>query len=144
VNLIGLGDQNDAARIPIEPMYDAGPRFAANGTELIKMPGKGAREGTRPMPTRRMHDHRRRFVHRDQMLVLVQDIEGDVFGIGARGAQRKHVDDDALSGLEPIGDLRSGVIHPHAAGPDHFPPLHAAVLRQLPGEIGVQTQPCIA
>ncbi len=72
---IGSRDDNDSAGIPVQPMNNSRTVRAADLAETSEMMNEGRRERALPVPLGRMNDHSRRFVDRDHIVVLPQDIE---------------------------------------------------------------------
>ena len=62
-------------------------------------------ERPRLMSRARMHDEAGRLVDDDDVVVLVNDIERDLFAQGLGGHRRRHVDCDRI----PLHDMISGV-----------------------------------
>lgn len=89
VRLIGLGDDNDAARVAIQPVHDAWARRTAASAEGREVVGQCARQRTLPMALRRVNDHPGRLVDDDDRVVLVQNLQRNVL---RRGTFTRHVD----------------------------------------------------
>jgi len=80
VDLVGLGDEHQAARVLVEPVHDAEPLLPASSGQLCTaMMNQRINERSRPMPNCGMDDQPRLFVDRDQRVVLVDNIDGNGF-----------------------------------------------------------------
>ena len=79
MHLVVFGDDDDAAGVLVEPMHDPRPKLPRDVAELVEM--KLQRSGQRAaiMPLAGVRDHVRRLVEHDEMLVLKQDVDRDVF-----------------------------------------------------------------
>ena len=66
-----------------------------------------------------MHDHPRRLVDDHQLVVLVEDLQGDVFRPRRLAGDFRQDDGDALAGVEAIGGLAAAAVDLDAAGGDH-------------------------
>ena len=87
MRLVGLGDDQQPARVLVEAMHDAGPRHAADAGEA------GAAMGDQRVDQRaggvagaRMHHEAGRLVDDDERVVLIDDVERN--GL-ARAARRR-------------------------------------------------------
>ena len=100
------GDENQAAGFLVETMHDAGTRLAADLRKLgeavqqrvdqraaIAVVVGGARSG--------VHHHAGRLVDDGEVVVLVDDIERNIFGHGAQRRRRGIAEDgDGLAAFE--------------------------------------------
>ena len=91
------------------------------------------------MAAGRMNDHAGRLVHGDDVLVFVEDVERDLFGVWSGGIHRREHDFDAISGRQPIGDLGALTVDFDAAGTDDFAELDATVFGELVSQEGVES-----
>ena len=73
----GLGDDQEAARVLVEPVDDAGARHLL---QLRRMMEERVQQRARPVAGARMHDEPRRLVDDEQSLVLGDDGKRDRFG----------------------------------------------------------------
>src|SRR5687767_170005 len=75
---IVFGDQDDAACFSIQPVHDTGASRAAESAELLKVIREGGGESPRPMTPSRVHNHMRRLVDGDQIVIFVQHVQRNV------------------------------------------------------------------
>ena len=75
-------------------MHDAGPLLAADAAEIVDVVQQRVDERAAGMPGRRMHDHARRLVDDDQVVVLVEDGQRQRFGLRRRVDRLRDVDAD--------------------------------------------------
>ncbi len=80
VRLVGLGHDQQPARVLVEAVHDAGPRHAADARQaLAAMGDQRVDERAVRVARARMHDEPRRLVDDDQRVVLVDHVERDGF-----------------------------------------------------------------
>ena len=72
-----------AARILVDPMHDTRAFLAAHAREIAaEMMQQRVDQRSARGARGRMHHHARRFVHHDQIVIFIADIERDVLGPG--------------------------------------------------------------
>ena len=99
---------------------------------------KRAGQRARPMPPGRMHDHARRLVDHHDVFVLVEHVQGDVFGPrGLAGNLRQH-DRHPLARLQPIGRLAAPAVYFDAARRNHATKMDSAVVGKMARQKGVE------
>ena len=141
VGAIGAGHEDNAAGIAVEAMDDAragGTAAAAQGGAEVELQGPG--QGPRPMSPRRMDHHAGRLVDDHQLVVLVEDVQGDVFRSGRLAGDFRQHDADALAGAEAEGRLAAAAVDRRAAGGDDAAEVPAAVGGEVHGQEDVQPQ----
>jgi hypothetical protein len=75
-----LGDQDDAAGVPVKPVDDPWAEGAVGPAEpVLEAERQGVRQGAGPVAAGRVDDHVGRLVHQRDRLVLVKNVERDVF-----------------------------------------------------------------
>ena len=79
MDLVVLGDDEQAARVAVEPMDDARPQFAGHVAKPIEMKLQARRQRPPVVRLARMGDHPGGFVDDDQRLVFVDDLQRNVF-----------------------------------------------------------------
>ena len=123
VGRFALGGDHDAGRILVEAVDDAGPSDAADaGESLAAMKEQGVDQRAALGAAGRVDDEAGRLVDDDEVFVLEDDIERDVFRFGQRADGDGQVD-----GLDGAGDdFGAGVGRRLAVGGD------AAFLDQYP------------
>ena len=83
VRIIVLGHDHDAGCVFVEAVDDAWPRHAANtGEAVAAMVEKRVDQGAAPIASGGMHHETGGFVQDNDVLILKQDVEGDVLGLG--------------------------------------------------------------
>lgn len=83
-----LCDDEEPRCVFVDPVNDPRSRILAAGNLTVRQ--ERGNEGTTPVPGGRMNHHPSRFVHDDQIVVLVDDSEGNIFRLdgerlGGRG-----------------------------------------------------------
>ncbi len=73
--LFALGDDDESARILVQPVHDTGTRHAADAREGRAVVEERVHERAREMSGRRMHHHPGRLVHDQHIRVFVDDRE---------------------------------------------------------------------
>ena len=100
---------------------------------------QGAGQRARPVAPGGVDHHPRRLVDHRQPVVLVEDLQGDVFRLRGLARDRREHDHDPLAGMEPVGGLSAlAAIDRHAAGGDHAAEMDAAVGGEVTGQEDVQ------
>ena len=106
-------DQDQAAGVAVEAVDDARPVDAADGAvRLGPAPGQQrVDERAAGVAGRRVRDQAGRLVHDQHVVVLVDDVERDVVGLGIERLRRRHVEHHLRARLEqgvaldrPAGD----------------------------------------
>jgi hypothetical protein len=94
VGAVVFGDDDEAAGLFVEAMDDAGAEVAAYVGEFVEVEEEGVDKGSAVagvwfarcgVPCSGVNHHAGRFVDDGEMLVFVEDFEGDVFGGGVEG-----------------------------------------------------------
>ena len=108
---VGLGDHQEAARILVEAVHDPRPHHPADaGKARAAMRNEGIDQGSGLVPRRGMDDQAGRLVDDDEVVVLVDDVEGDRFRPRLGRHRRRHRHDDLLAGTDD--PARLGDRHP--------------------------------
>ena len=132
VRFFALGDKHDAGGVAIEAMQDSRPPVPTGEAPFLAVVDEPVDEGSRPSAARGMHDQVCLFVERQEMIVLVNDVERDGLGdeLIDRLGRGDHVDliavarviaclDDSPVDLdEPVREPRGGR---HYVGRWHLP-----------------------
>ena len=79
-----LGDDQEAGRVAIEAVDDPGPILAGERREPVEVELERVDQRAAPVSPRGVRDHSRRLVDDGQMLVVVDDLDREVFGLGRR------------------------------------------------------------
>ena len=111
---VGAGDEEDAAGAFVEAVDDAGAEIAAEGGELGEVVEEGVDEGAGAAAGAEVDDEAGGLVDGDDAGVLIEDVEGDVFGEGAEGFQAGGLDGDGVAGVEFGGGLGGGAVEEDA------------------------------
>ena len=82
----------------------------------------------------RMNDHPRRFVDGDQVVVFVDDLQGDVFADRRRWGRRGKCGGDDVSGFQAVGGAHRLVVDLDVASFDQALDVGAAVGGELAAE----------
>ena len=118
-----LRDEDDARRVAVEPVDDAGAQHAADAGEIGAVREDRVDERAGRVAGRRMHRHAGRLVDDEHVGVLEQDVERDVLGDRGRFFGRRDIDAHALAGIEPQRCLRAVAFEQDVALVDQL--LHA-------------------
>lgn len=134
VGCIVAGDEEDAAGAGVEAVDDPRAQIAAHAGESPEMVQKSVDERAGFAAGARVDDEAGGLVDGDQVVIFEENVEGDLLGFGAQGAERSGFDVDALAAPEPVGGFAGAPVHQHAAGVDPLLKPRAAELRQFLGE----------
>ncbi len=139
VRPIGAGDEDDAAGVAVEAMDDSRPQRAARDAQRgAEMELQRAGQGAGPMSPRRMDDHPRRLVDEHQLLVFVEDVQGDVFRTGRLPRNFRQDHGDALAFAQAVGGLAAAAVHLGPAGRNHLSQMTPAIVLKVDRQEGVQ------
>ncbi len=130
VRAIIFGDDDQARRIPVEPVHDARTSFVAHAFEIGRVSQHRVDQRAAGVAGCRMYDHPRRFVNHDQIAVFVDDVERDRFGCERGGRGRRDGDDDLIA----VVDALAGFGNRHVVDGDEAVVNQSLNLRA--GEIG--------
>ncbi len=105
MGLIAFGDEHDACGISVKAMEDSGSPSSVDGTPFLSVMDEAIDQSAGPFSSSGVDHEVCLFVDREEMVILVEDVEGDRFGddfIGWRG-RRDHFDD--IAGLGVVAGL---------------------------------------
>ena len=117
---VGLGDDQQAGGILVDPVDDTGPLFAADARQAVaRVMQKRIDQRPRGRARRGVDDHPRGLVDDDQLAILIDDGQGDVLGprLHLRGSRDGDLIDLAL-GHAGLGVGGRGAVAPHRAPGD--------------------------
>ena len=92
VRRVVLGDDHQPRRAAIEPVHDARPLLAADAAQIVDVMQQRVDQRAARVAGRRVHDHARRLVDDDQVVVLVDDRQRQRLGCGAASTGVGNVD----------------------------------------------------
>ena len=96
---VGLGDDEQARRILVEPVHDARPTHAADARQgVAAMADQRIDERARLVACGRMHDEAGGLVDDDEVLVLEDDVERNILALGLGRGGLGNGDFDGLAG----------------------------------------------
>ena len=78
VGELGASYDQQPGSILVEPMDQPSALWGAPGSQLSSAPDKGIYEGSGPVAGGGMNDHSSRLVHDEQIVILINDVDGDV------------------------------------------------------------------
>src|SRR5438093_466148 len=93
---------------------------SAGRAKLPEVKRQGTCQRSRPVAAGWMNHHPRRLVDRDNVLVLIQNVERDLLGVRTRSIHRRQDHFDPVAGPQSMRDLRPLPVDFDAAGPNHF------------------------
>src|SRR5271165_6978744 len=137
------GHQNDSAGIPIQAMDNAGAKFTAQLGKRPEAIHQGVSQSSAVRPGAGMHHHPRRLVYSNHGIVLIKDVERNVFGGGFQRRQFGGIDMDLFATAKNIGGFDRLAVEKHAAGTNPILNPRAAVLWQLVLEIMIDAFPSV-
>lgn len=134
--------EDAAAGVLVQTVDDAGAEGVAALADGSAVVEDGVDEGAVPMTDGGMNDEASGFVEAEEVGVLIQNLERDVFGAGldGRGFGFGRTGEDAIAGVDGIGGAGGLVIDGDKTGGEGFLPAGAADLRLLRGEPAVETR----
>ena len=106
VGPVVLGDDQEAARVLVEAVHDAGPLHAADARQARPAVGdQGVHQGAGRIAGGRMHHQASGLVDDDHVVVLVDDGERDRFSLRHRRLRWRHRDCDCLAGVDALAGI---------------------------------------
>jgi hypothetical protein len=85
MGFVRFRDDDAAARVHVESVDNARPRYAGDAAKLaFAMMQERIDQSAAVMARGWMHNEAGRFVERDDVFVFIQDVQRDFFGLGAR------------------------------------------------------------
>lgn len=147
VGLVLLGEDDAAGGVAVEAMDDAGPgEFFADGGEraaeragVLEVPGEGVDERAGEVRACGVDDDVGLLVEDDEVLVLEEDVEGDVLGDGAARGRRRDDDGDDVARVDFLGGFGAAVVDGDFAGVDEPLELVSAHEGDAVGEVAVES-----
>ena len=99
VGLVLLRHHEKPGGVLIEPMHDSGTDRAPDSGQAPDLKQKGVHQRPRPMSWSRVHHHPGGFIHHKEVLILIDDVNGDRLWHGVRltGGWELHLDSVALA-----------------------------------------------
>jgi len=80
VGCVTPGNNEEAGRIFIQPMHDPGPQNTSDAGKVPTVKKQGVDKGPVKIARGGVNDHTGRFVHDDDRLVLINDVQGYILG----------------------------------------------------------------
>ena len=94
---IVLGNHHHARGPTVQPVDDAGPHFPANTAQVSHMMEQRVDQRAGWVAGSRMHHHTWRLVENRHILILIEDVERQSFGVGASRCDLRQDDRHAVS-----------------------------------------------
>jgi len=126
---VGLGAEDDAAGVAVEAVDDAGPQLAVGRGEGLCVGGEGVDEGAALVALGGVDDEVGGLVDDEDVLVLEQDVEGDVLGGDGGAFWEVGRDLDAVAAADAVARLGG-------RGVDSDAPFADEALDEGAGEVG--------
>lgn len=120
VGEIVFGDHDGSGGVFVEPMDDARAEGVAALRERLAAAEKGVDERAARIPCPGVDGHASRLVNNDEVVVFVEDVEGDRFGFGFERSTRLRPDSDPVASFEFLTGLGRPAIDQDKAGIDEF------------------------
>ena len=92
VRRVRLRHDDEAGRVLVEPVHDAGALHPADARQVRHERQQRVHERAVRVSRRGVHREPRRFVHHDELVVLVDDADGDVLRREVERRRRRHDD----------------------------------------------------
>ncbi len=113
VRAFGFGDDHEPGSILVQAVNNAGSRFSATTRQLLKVKRQGIGQRARSDSRGRMNDHRCRLIYDDQVVVFVNNVEGNIFGLEFRRRKRGELCVDLIVGPELVRRFRGAAVDQH-------------------------------
>ena len=103
MSAVVFGNDKQSAGVFVDAMNNAGTMLAVNaGKAFTAVKHKRIHKRAGPVSDCRMHDHAARFIHHNDILILIDDIERNIFGCKVNLTQLRHNDSKNLSASELV------------------------------------------
>ena len=99
----GFGHHQQAAGVLIQAVHQAGAAHFADLLKLRAVVQEGVQQGAAPVPGPGMDHQPRGLVERQQVPVLIEDLQGQGLGGEGAGRRRRHPHGDRFSSPHPVG-----------------------------------------
>ena len=113
-------DEDNAGGVFVQAMHDPRAERVAALRQGLTAAEKRVHQGAARIAGAGVHGHAGWFVHGDDVIVFVEDFEGNGFGLGAKGRARLDFYADALSIANAVRAFRRAGIDEHQAAVDEF------------------------
>ena len=120
-------------------MDDAGPQDAAHARQIAAVREESIDECVAPMAGRGMDGQAGRLVDDQQVLVLVDDAQGDRFRLDVERLRRRNSHVDGIAGAQEIRRLGAASIDGREPLVDQAPGMGAREIGAVPGNERVET-----
>lgn len=130
-------DYEQAGSVFVETMHNAGPRFIEL-RYVLKMMQQRVRECAGAMAIRGMHDHARGFIHHDEILVFINNLQREVLRNQLARWFGRNVDVNRFAGRNDMACFRRLAIDGDRAAFDEQLQLRARKIRHMLGEIFIE------
>ena len=108
MSLIGFRDHNQARCVLVEPVDNAWPADTTDPRQTVPAMGNQCiHQSASPIPGRWVNDHAGSLVEHEEVIVLVNDVEGQVLREGLGWFRLGDIDRDDVSSRD--GGLRAGL-----------------------------------
>ncbi len=112
---IVFAGNDGACGIPVDPMYDARPQNAVDPRKLAAaVIHQGIDQCAAVMACRRVHHHPLWFVYDNHVLVLIQDIKGDILRFNVGLLRRRKLKRHHILRLDPVASLYGCTVYGNA------------------------------
>ncbi len=131
VREIVASDQQHSAGKAVEPVDDAWPILPRACRKTPEAMEQRVHQGPTVAARPRMDDHARRFIHRNDVRVAVQNFNRNVFRFSVQCRWRLRLDLDRFRSIQQIGGFRRRSVHADLMGFDPLLDARAAEIRQM-------------
>ena len=115
VGRVRLRDDDEAGRVLVQPVHDAGALHAADARQVRHERQQRVHERAVRVPRRGVHREPRGLVHHDELIVLVDDADGDVLRREVERRRRRHDDHDHVAAAHGSRRLHGAPVDGDAA-----------------------------
>ena len=115
-----LGNEDDAARVAVEPVDDAWPVVAVQTAELAEVELQSVDERAAPVSLGRVDDHVGRLVDDGEVFILVENLQRNILGHGQFMGRLGRPDADLVAVADLVARLGRVAVDQYAAGIDDF------------------------
>ncbi len=146
MNFIVSRDEERAGGFTVETMNDSRAEFAADGGEFAvraEFVEQGVDHGAGFHSRARMDDHARGLVDDDQIVIGIENIEGNGFGLRVHGCRRGNFDGDCIAGFNAMGALRRSAVYAGVAVVEQRLDARAAEIGEMRRQKTIEAPACV-
>ena len=139
MSAVGFGDDDAAACVFVEPMNNAGPEGRADTGESAAVMQERGDESAGGVSRARVDDDPTVLVDDEKLLVLVENLDGDGFGLNGGGLGLREGDLNGVAGSEGLLWFGGRAVEEDVTIPNEGLEAGTRTIRELASQVAVET-----